>query len=79
MPRFEDIVGHRGQIELLRRAVARDRLHHAYLFVGPEGTGKRTVATALATAVQCPEGDADGCGECAIGRGIDDRNHPDVH
>ena len=79
MLRFEDIAGHRGQIELLRRAVARDRLHHAYLFVGPEGTGKRTVATALAAAVQCPEGDAGGCGECTSCRCIDDRNHPDVH
>ncbi len=79
MLRFRDIVGHQGQIELLRRAVQRDRLHHAYLFVGPEGTGKRTVATALAAAVQCPDGAGDACGECASCRCIDDRNHPDVH
>ncbi len=79
MLRFQDIVGHQGQIELLRRAVRRDRLHHAYLFVGPDGTGKRTVATAVAAAVQCREGAGDACGECASCRCIDDRNHPDVH
>ena len=79
MPRFQDIVGHQGQIELLRRAVRRDRLHHAYLFVGPEGTGKRAVATALAAAVQCAEAAGDACGECPSCRCIDDRNHPDVH
>ena len=79
MLRFQDIVGHQGQIELLRRAVRRDRLHHAYLFVGPEGAGKRAVATALAAAVQCPEGAGDACGECPSCRCIDDRNHPDVH
>ena len=79
MLRFQDIVGHQGQIELLRRAVHRQRLHHAYLFVGPEGTGKRTVATALAAAVQCPEGAGDACGECSSCRCIDNRNHPDVH
>ena len=79
MLRFQDIVGHQGQIELLRRAVDRDRLHHAYLFAGPDGAGKRTVATALAGAVQCSEGGADACGACPSCRCIDDRNHPDVH
>ena len=79
MLRFQEIVGHQGQIELLRRAVRRERLHHAYLFVGPEGAGKRTVATALAAAVQCPEAAGDACGECPSCRCIDDRNHPDVH
>ena len=79
MLRFQDIVGHQGQIELLQRAVRRDRLHHAYLFVGPEGAGKRAVATALAAAVQCPEAAGDPCGECPSCRCIDDRNHPDVH
>lgn len=79
MLRFRDIVGHQGPIELLQRAVRRDRLHHAYIFVGPEGTGKRTVATALTGAVQCSTGGGDACGECPSCRCIDDRNHPDVH
>ena len=79
MLRFQDIIGHQGQIELLRRAVDRDRLHHAYLFVGPEGTGKRTVATALAAAIQCETGAGDACGECPSCLCIRDGNHADVH
>ncbi len=76
---FQEIIGHEGQIALLRRAVERDRLHHAYLFVGPEGTGKRTVATALTAAVQCSTGTGDACGECASCRAVAHDNHPDVH
>ncbi|MCY4438880.1 MAG: DNA polymerase III subunit delta', partial [Deltaproteobacteria bacterium] len=79
MLRFQDIIGHQGQIELLRRAVDRDRLHHAYIFVGPEGTGKRTVATALAAAIQCQAGDGDACGECPSCLCIRDGNHADLH
>ena len=79
MLRFQDIIGHQGQVELLRRAAAHDRLHHAYLFAGPEGTGKRTVATALAAAIQCEAAQGDACGECPSCLCIRDRNHPDVH
>lgn len=77
--RFQDIVGHESQVEVLRRALDRDRLHHAYLFVGPEGTGKRTVATALTAAVQCAEGQGDSCGACPSCLSISRGNHPDVH
>ena len=76
---FQKIVGHEGQIALLRRAVERDRLHHAYLFVGPEGMGKRTVATALTAAVQCSGGAGEACGECSNCRAIEHDSHPDVH
>lgn len=79
MLHFQDIIGHQGQIELLRRAVHRDRLHHACLFVGPEGTGKRTVATALAAVVQCRVGAGDACGECPSCLCVRDGNHADVH
>ncbi len=79
MLRFRDIIGHQGRIELLRRAVRRDRLHHAWLFAGPEGTGKRTVATALAAAIQCGSADGDACGECPSCLCIRGGNHPDVH
>ena len=45
---FRRITGHRSLIGLLARAVARDTLPSALLFVGPEGVGKRRVAVALA-------------------------------
>lgn len=49
---------------------------HAYLFVGPEHTGKHTAALALAQALNCTEGD--GCGVCRECRAVLASNHPDV-
>jgi DNA polymerase III subunit delta' len=75
---FGEIVGHARQLELLRAALANRRLHHAYLFVGPAGIGKRTIAMALAQAVHCAEAKNDGCGRCVECVRISDGNHPDV-
>lgn len=75
---FSDIVGHRRQVENLRRALAKGRLHHAYLFLGPEGIGKRTVAVSLAMAIHCLEKTHDFCGSCTNCLRIRNGNHPDV-
>ena len=75
--RFEHILGHDRQLEILRRAVAADRLAHAYLFSGPDGVGKRLVALALVKALFCSA--RTGCGNCAACRKVDHRNHPDLH
>jgi len=75
---FSEIIGHQRPLEILRRALAKERLHHAYLFVGPEGVGKRTVALALAQALHCGEAGGDFCGRCVDCARIQDRNHPDV-
>jgi DNA polymerase-3 subunit delta' len=68
------IIGHAPVVRLLREAVRRRRVPQSLLFAGPEGVGKRAVATALAQAVNCPRcADGDGCGLCTvcarIGRG----------
>ena len=75
---FSQIIGHRVQLEGLRRALTRDRLHHAYLFVGTEGVGKKTIALGLAKAIHCSVGKRDHCDECADCARIQDGNHPDV-
>ncbi len=75
---FDEIIGHRRPLESLRLALSSGRLHHAYLFVGPEGIGKRTLATALAQAVHCGDGAGDFCGSCVNCTRIADGNHPDV-
>ena len=75
---FAEIIGQKNQLEVLRQALANNRLHHAYLFTGPEGVGKRTIALALAMALHCTEKNGDFCGRCAECARIKGRNHPDV-
>lgn len=69
-------------IESLRRAVARDRVSHAYLLAGPEGVGKSTLALAFAQALCCQAPDRPDptipCGECLSCRKIGRGTHPDV-
>src|SRR5688500_10579833 len=51
--RFAELVGQDPIVTTLRRAVSGDRLAHAYLFVGPRGTGKTSTARILAKAINC--------------------------
>ncbi len=78
-----DILGHDREIGALRRAHAAGRLHHAYLFSGPEGVGKRSTAAALAGLVNCeqPQGDLntlDACGRCSACLKLAAGQHPDL-
>lgn len=78
---FPGIIGHARAIGTLRQAAIADRLHHAYLFVGPDGIGKRQVAIALAQVINCvgpSAAAATPCGECTHCRRIVEGQHPDV-
>lgn len=75
---FTQIFGHARPLAILKRTLEKGRLPHAYLFVGPEGVGKRTVALALASAIQCREIANDFCGRCADCIRVAHGNHPDV-
>jgi DNA polymerase III delta' subunit len=75
------ILGHERVVEGLWRALAEERPHHAYLFEGPRGVGKRTVAELLAQAANCervPPGQGTPCGTCLTCRQIANGTHPDV-
>ena len=65
--RFAELVGQDPIVTTLRRAVSGDRLAHAYLFVGPRGTGKTSTARILAKAINCTALAEDGepCDACA--------------
>ncbi|MBI3975985.1 MAG: DNA polymerase III subunit delta' [Armatimonadetes bacterium] len=76
---FRDIVGQHHAIVLLREAVRAGRMAHAYLFVGPAGVGRRSLALAFAQFLNCERPDGDGCGVCRACRRIAEGNHPDVH
>lgn len=80
---FRAVRGHDRVLAVLRRAVHSGRLHHASLFSGPEGVGKRLVARALAALLQCEtprqhDGLPDACGECRHCRRVAAQGHPDV-
>ena len=68
---FDAVVGQEHVVRTLRNAVERDRVHHAYLFVGSRGTGKTSMAKILARSLNCVNGPtATPCGECESCRQI---------
>ncbi len=71
------MVGHDWAIRLLENAVRRGEISHSYLFTGPEGVGKRTLALELAKALCCRVS-LPPCGECQDCRDIAQGRHPDV-
>jgi len=68
---FDQVVGQEHVVRTLRNAVERDRVHHAYLFVGSRGTGKTSLAKILARSLNCVDGPTvTPCGECESCRSI---------
>lgn len=80
---WNDIVGHPRVRNVLSRAFDTGRLHHGYLFVGPAGVGKFSLAMALAATLNCeqrPEGHFQpSCGSCSSCKRAASRQHPDLH
>ncbi len=78
--RWADIVGQDRAVRLLRGALLRDQVHHAYLLAGPTGVGKELLARTFATAANCedPAPEARPCGACGNCQAIARGNFPDV-
>jgi DNA polymerase III subunit delta' len=79
---WKSIRGHDRAVDMLRHALSQGRLPHAFLFVGPEGIGKRSFAETFAQALLCeraPEADLNPCGACPGCLQVAGGAHPDVY
>lgn len=74
---FDEIYGHEKPIAILKSAMARGRVAHAYLFSGMEGVGKRSAALLFAEALNC-RGMEPPCGDCLSCRKAAHHNHPNI-
>ena len=75
--RFAEIYGHEKPIAILKSAMAKDRIAHAYLFYGMDGIGKKTTASVFARALNCGGGEPP-CDACASCRKAEHNNHPNI-
>ncbi len=75
-----DILGHEWAVDLLAEHVSKGRVRHAYLFTGPQGVGRRTLALGLAQALNCPQPVKPGqpCLQCSTCKRIRLMAHPDL-
>ena len=75
---FEEVAGQQHIVKTLKNALATGKIAHAYLFAGPRGTGKTTMAKLFAKALNCEEGIGCQCNECKNCTSIVEGSHPDV-
>ena len=76
--RFDEVVGQDYIIKVLKNAINTQRIAHAYLFAGPRGTGKTTIAKLFAKAINCEHFNEEACNECQNCIAFNSNNHPDI-
>lgn len=75
---FDEVVGQTQIIQTLKNAIEQDRIAHAYLFCGPRGTGKTSIAKIFAKMLNCKSEENAPCGECESCKMAANGSHPDI-
>lgn len=75
---FDEVIGQQYVVRSIQNAIRTGTVGHAYLFCGPRGTGKTTMARLLARAINCEHPDKAPCGECENCREAIAGTHPDI-
>ena len=78
MAGFSSIIGHEQIKEHLQNAISTDKINHAYIFNGPDQSGKMMLAKSFAIALQCEQKGTEGCMACHSCRQALSGNHPDI-
>ena len=76
---FSEVAGQKATVRTLQNALQQNKMAHAYLFSGPRGTGKTSMAKLFAKALNCNEGVGQQCNKCINCLGVNDGSHPDVY
>lgn len=76
--RFDEVVGQEYIVKILKNTIKNKRFAHAYLFAGPRGTGKTTIAKLFAKAINCEDFNEEACDNCPSCLAFKENNHPDI-
>ena len=76
--KFSEVVGQEYIVKILKNTIKNQKVAHAYLFAGPRGTGKTTIAKLFAKAINCENFNEESCDECASCLAFKENNHPDI-
>ena len=75
---FDEVVGQTHIIQTLKNAIVQNRIAHAYLFCGPRGTGKTSIAKIFAKTLNCTNSQDAPCGICENCKMAANGSHPDI-
>ena len=76
--KFAEVVGQDYIVKTLVNAIKNNKIAHAYLFAGPRGTGKTSVAKLFAKAINCQDFKDEACDSCANCKAYLEGTHPDI-